>query len=260
MNDNRLNRLGGTCAILVGVSYVLVTVFFVLDPTQFIRDHHELWSKLAEHGTARIMQYWGYALGAVFAFGAIPAITELVRAKHEGWVRWTTGLAYLSFGVTAVETFRLVTATPLWADNYVNGDSTVQSAIVTTDLLLRLDPATWLRFGALGPWFLVVNILALRYGLLRKPLTYLGIALGVLTSTTALGVAFGIGPMVLVSAILGGALAAPIWFIWIGVVLRRGLPQPAGAVASSAPEQAGAVASSAPEQAAPAAQPAPAGK
>src|SRR5262245_41234765 len=102
MKDNRLNRLGGTCAILVGVSYILITVFFVIDPTQFVTDHRELWQKLGEHGTARILQYWGYALGAVFAFGAIPAIAELVREKHEGWVRWTTGLAYLSFGVTAV--------------------------------------------------------------------------------------------------------------------------------------------------------------
>jgi hypothetical protein len=231
MHDNHLNKLGGTCAILVGISYIVVTTFFVIDPSQFIRDQHQLWATLAQQATPRIMQYWGYAIGAVFAFGAIPAIADLVRAKHEGWVRWTTGLAYLSFGVTAVETFRLVTATPLWATRYASGDPTVQSAIVTTDLLLRLDPATWLRFGALGPWFLVINILALRHGLLPKPLTYLGIVLGVLTSTTALGVAFGIGLMVLVSAVLGGALAAPIWFIWIGVVLRRGVPQTVGATA-----------------------------
>lgn len=220
--DARLHRLGGTCAILVGVSYILVTVFFVLDPTQFVRDHDELWAKLADNDAPRVMQYLGYALGAVFAFGAIPAIVDLVRDRHEGWLRWTTGLAYLSFGVTAVETFRLVTATPQWASNYADGDATVRTVIVTTDLLLRLDPATWLRFGALGPWFLVVNLLALRYGLLRRPLTYLGIVLGVLTTTTAIGVAFTIGPVVLVSAVLGGALAAPIWFIWIGVVLRRG--------------------------------------
>lgn len=218
-----LNRLGGTCAILVGVSYIVVTAFFVLDPTQLIHDKDELWTQLAQQSTPRVMQYWGYALGAVFAFGAIPAIAELVRDRHEGWVRWTTGLAYLSFGVTAVETFRLATATPQWAESYAGGDATVQTAIVTTDLLLRLDPATWLRFGALGPWFLVVNILALRYALLSRPLAYLGIALGVLTTTTALGVALGIGVLVLVSAVLGGALAAPAWFIWVGIVLRRGV-------------------------------------
>ncbi|HET8662415.1 MAG TPA: DUF4386 family protein [Micromonosporaceae bacterium] len=228
MDSSRLNRLGGTCAILVGVSYIVVTAFFVLDPTQLIHDDkNKLWLELAQQSTPRVMQYWGYALGAVFAFGAIPAIAELVRDRHEGWVRWTTGLAYLSFGVTAVETFRLATATPQWADSYAGGDATVQTAIVTTDLLLRLDPATWLRFGALGPWFLVVNILALRYGLLSRRLTYLGIALGVLTMTTALGVAFGIGVLVLVSAVLGGALAAPAWFIWVGAVLRRGV-RPAG--------------------------------
>lgn len=226
--DNRMNRLGGTCAIAVGVSYLLVTTFFVLDPTQLIHDDkHALWTGLAEGGTARILYYWGYAIGAVFAFGAIPAIADLVRGRHEGWVRWTTGLAYLSFGVTAVETFRLVTATPLWAANYAGGDETVRTAIATTDLLLRLDPATWLRFGVLGPWFLVVNILALRHGLLRRPLTYVGIALGVLTTTTALGVALNIGPMVLVSAVLGGAVAAPVWFIWVGLSLRRGVPRPA---------------------------------
>lgn len=239
MNDNRLNRLGGTCAILVGVSYLLVTVFFVLDPTQLIHDDkHRLWTGLAENGTPRVLYYWGYALGAIFAFGAIPAISELVREKHEGWVRWTTGLAYLSFAVTAVETFRLVTATPLWAANYAEGDETVRTVIVTTDLLLRLDPATTLRFGALGPFFLVVSILALRHGLLSRPLTYIGIALGVLTSTAALGVTLGIGPMVLVSAVLGGAIAAPTWFIWIGVVLRR--TSPASAIREPAPADRGA--------------------
>ncbi|MEO3777222.1 DUF4386 family protein [Micromonospora sp. B11E3] len=255
MDDNRMNRLGGTCAILVGVSYVVVTTFFVLDPTQFIphENKDELWRALAADGTPRVLYYWGYALGAVFAFGAIPAIADLVRERHEGWVRWTTGLAYLSFGVTAVETFRLVTATPLWAGDYAGGDPTVQTAIVTTDLLLRLDPATWLRFGALGPWFLVVNILALRHGLLRRPLAYLGIALGVLTSTTAVGVAFGIGPMVLVSAILGGALAAPIWFIWVGLVLRRGVPRTPGAgrgpATAAGPAAAGAVTAAQPARA-----------
>lgn len=227
MEHSRMNRLGGTCAVLVGVSYLVVTTFFVLDPTQLIHDdQHALWTGLAENGTPRILYYWGYALGAIFAFGAIPAIADLVRDRHEGWVRWTTGLAYLSFGVTAVETFRLVTATPLWAGNYADGDPTVQTAIITTDLLLRLDPATWLRFGVLGPWFLVVNILALRYGLLRRELTWLGIGLGALTITTAVGVALNIGPMVLVSAVLGGAVAAPAWFIWVGLTLRRGVARP----------------------------------
>lgn len=228
MNDNRLNRLGGTCAILVGVSYFVVAVFFVLDPTQLIHDdQHRLWSELARNDTPRVLYYWGYALGAIFAFGAIPAIADLVRDKHEGWVRWTTGLAYLSFGVTAVETFRLVTATPLWADNYATGDQTVRTTIVTTDLLLRLDPATLLRFGALGPFFLVVSLLARKHGLLSRPLNYVGIALGVLTITAALGVTLKIGPMVLVSAVLGGAIAAPTWFIWIGLLLRRTTPSAA---------------------------------
>lgn len=225
MHDNRLNRLGGICAILVGVTYVFVTVFFVLDPTKFIQDPYELWQSLADEGTARLLQYWGFAVGAIFAFGAIPAISALVRAKHEGWVFWTTGLAYLSFGVTAVETFRLVTAMPVWADNYAGGDPAVQDIIVTTDMLLRLDPATWLRFGALAPWFLVVSILALRHGLLSKPLSYLGIVLGGFTAVTAVGVAVGASPLVLVSAPVGGMLA-PVWFIWIGVVLHRGVAGP----------------------------------
>jgi hypothetical protein len=242
MQDNQLNRLGGICAILVGVTYLFVTVFFVLDPTKFISDPHELWQGLAEEGTARLMQYWGFALGAIFAFGAIPAISALVRAKHEGWVLWTAGLAYLSFGVTAVETFRLVTAVPVWAENYAAGDPAVQNTIVTTDLLLRLDPATWLRFGALAPWFLVVSVLALRHGLLSRPLSYLGIALGAFTAVTAVGVAVGASPVVLVAAPLGGALA-PVWFIWIGVVLRRsgGAADPSAADPSAAdPSAAGA--------------------
>lgn len=220
--DSRLRRLGGTCAILVGLSYIAVALFFVLDPTQRIHDQAELWPALVDQSIFRLSYYWAFALGAVFAFGAIPAISELVRSKHEGWVRWTTGLAYLSFGVTALETFRLVAITPEWISNYAGGDPVVQDTIVTTSMLLRLDPATWLRFGALGPWFLVVAILALRHGLLSRPLAYVGIGLGVLTTTTAVGTAFAITPLVLPSAVLGGGLAAPIWFIWLGIALRRG--------------------------------------
>lgn len=221
LKTRQLNELGGACAIAVGASYAVVTPAFLLDQTRGILDPDKLWPALARNSKPRVAQYWGYALGATAAFGALPAITELVRVKHEGWVRWAAGLAYLSFGVTATETFRLITATPDWADKYAAGDATVRTAIETTDQLLRLDPATWLRFGALSPFFLVVNLLARRHGLLPRRLTTLGIALGGLTATTTLGVVLENGPMVLVSAVLGGAVAAPVWFVWTGVELRR---------------------------------------
>jgi hypothetical protein len=223
----QLNRLGGACAIAVGASYAVVTPAFLLDRTRGILDPRKLWPGLARSSRPRVTQYWAYALGATAAFGALPAISELVRDKNEGLVRWATGLAYLSFGVTATETFRLVTATPAWAEKYLTGDATVRAAIETTDLLLRLDPATFLRFAALSPFFLVVNLLARQHGLLPRELTTLGIALGLLTAATTLGIVLQIGPLVLVSAVLGGAVAAPAWFVWTGIELRR-LADPAG--------------------------------
>ena len=217
----QLNRVGGACAMAVGASYAVVTPAFLLDRTRGILDPKKLWPGLARNSTPRVTQYWAYALGASAALGALPAITELVRDRQEGLVRWASGLAYLSFGVTAAETFRLITATPDWARKYVTGDATVRTAIETTDLLLRLDPATFLRFGALSPFFLTVNLLARRHGLLPRGLTTVGIGLGVLTGTTALGIFLQAGPLVMVSAVLGGAVAAPVWFVWTGLELRK---------------------------------------
>jgi len=79
----------------------------------------------------------------------------------------------------------------------------------------------WLGFGVVGIWVLVVNGLALRATTLPTPLAYLGIALGLIYWLGALSGIIGQPIIAELATGLGGALLAPLWYIWVGRILRK---------------------------------------
>jgi len=222
MKDNSLSKLGGTCSILVGVSYVLVGITYLLlpagqkpgaGPAQF-------YPSFAQNPTPSALMYWEFALGAVLAIAAVMAISEVVRPANEGWVRWTSNLAYLGFAVTAISNFRTLALMPTQAAAYVAGDASTQAAIAATGEI-GLDPYGWLQFGGIGLWVLVVSLLALRGGTLPKTLAYVGIAATILYWLVVAGFVLDIEALMAIAAGLGGIIVAPIWYIWMGLRLRR---------------------------------------
>jgi Domain of unknown function (DUF4386) len=221
MKDNSLNKLGGLCAILTGISYILIGVLFLLLPAdqQPGGESALFFPSVIRNPTLIRMYYLVFALGAVLALGALPAITEGVRSLNEGWTRWAANLAYLGFGVTAIDFFRLWSVQEYWADVFVDGDPSTQAAI---DALGQgLDPQGWLGFGGVGVWVLVVSLLAMRAGTWPKMLSYIGIAVAAMYWLLVVANVFGIWFLISIVAGLGGVILAPIWFIWLGLLLRR---------------------------------------
>jgi Domain of unknown function (DUF4386) len=163
--------------------------------------------------------YLTFALGAILALGALPAISEVVRSLNEGWMRWASNLAYLGFAVTAIEYFRLWSIQADRASVFVGGDPSTQAAIFATGQ--GLDPQGWLGFGAVGAWVLLVSLLAARAGLWPRTLSYIGIAVAVLYWLLVVAAVFDIGILNSIVAGLGGVILAPIWYIWVGLLLRR---------------------------------------
>jgi hypothetical protein len=221
MKDNTLSKLGGTCSILLGISYVLVGISALLMPAaQKTGTFEQLIVSITQNPTMILLNWWAKALGAVFALGAVAAISATVRAGNEGWVRWTSNLAIVGFAVTAIDNFRLQFLVPLRAAAYVAGDAMTKATIANNWRPLFLDPQGWLMFGAVGLWILVVSVLALRGGTWPKPLAYAGIvgaiaywvevASGVLQSNT-------LNTIASVAAVILG----PILFIWLGLRLRQ---------------------------------------
>lgn len=222
MKDNTLSKFGGACSILVGVSYVLIGITYPLVPAALKAgaDPAQYFLSFAQNPTLPMLLYWEFALGAVLAIAAVPAISEVVRAANEGWVRWTSNLAYLGFAVTAITYFQGLARMPERAAAYLAGDASTKAAIAATGGF-SLDPQGWLAFGGVGLWVLVVSLLALRSDALPKALAYIGIATAILYWFVVAGYVLQIETMVAIAAGLGGIIAAPIWYIWIGVTLRR---------------------------------------
>lgn len=221
MNSNTLGKLGGFCSILLGVSYVLVGALYLLLPAdqKTAPDELAFYTSVAESPGLLRIYYLMFALGAVLALGAVPAISESVRNVHEGWVRWTTNLAILGFAVTAIDFFKVWAIQVYRAEIFINGDASTRAAIAATSD--GLDPQGWLSFGMVGAWVLAVSLLALRENLWPKSLSYVGIALAGIYWLIVVGNVFGIGILLSIAAALGGVILAPVWYIWVGLRLRQ---------------------------------------
>jgi len=236
MKDNSLAKLGGTCSILLGVSYIVIGINYLLLLPAAQRAGSTLDKSLpsfAQNPTPLTLQYWAFALGAVFALAAVLAISETVRSTNEGWVRWTSNLAYLGFAVIAINNFLFLDRQPARAAAYVAGDAATKAAMVASGPV-GLDPQGWLGFGAVGLWTLVVSLLALRGGMWPKPLAYVGIAVALVYWLIVAGQVLDIGLLVAIAAGLGGVILGPIWYIWIGVHLRRAAQMAPSSAASPA--------------------------
>ena len=224
MDDKSVAKVGGVCSIIVGILYVLIGATFLLVPAEQkggtgIDDLIRFLPSFNQNPTAMMLLYLEFALGAILAIAAVPAISGLVRTVNEGWTRWTSNLAFLGFAVVAIYYFQMLAIVPSRAAAYVAGDVSTKAAIAVP---IGVDPQFLLRYGVIGLWMLVVSILALRGGKLPKLLSIVGIIAAILywllAANDILGVATIIRPII---AIAGGIIAAPIWFIWVGLKLLK---------------------------------------
>ncbi len=220
--NKSLAKVGGTCSILLGVSYVVVGIAYVLTPAeQFSGMIEKFAPSFTENPTPLTLLLWTCAVGALIAFGAVGVISALVEEENEGCVRWMRNLAYLGFAVAVVDFLRMLVIAPARAAAYQAGDAATKAAMVTSDFFIALDPNEWLKFGCVGLWILTVAVIALRRSLLPKALACLGIAGGILYWVYVAGVTLKVPTLALVGAGLGGSVIAPICYIWVGVILRR---------------------------------------
>jgi hypothetical protein len=163
-----------------------------------------------------------YITGAALALAVVPAVAARVGAADPGWVRWASTLALIGFTVTLISNVRAVALEPLRAAAYLAGDASTRAALAASvPIRGDLDPQTWLTFGAVGFWVLVVSWLALRARAWHRLLAYLGLALDAGYWLAVAGFTLRSDALVTIAAGPAGAVLAPIWYIWLGLTLRR---------------------------------------
>lgn len=98
--------------------------------------------------------------------------------------------------------------------------------IKTTDFFISIDPHMWLSFGLVGVWVLTISWLLLRKKVLPRAFGSIGIAIFVFYFLIEVGTVFKSEFLISASAGLGAIILAPIWYIWLGIILRKNKVNP----------------------------------
>ncbi len=223
MKDRSLYNLGGICSMLLGISYAVIGVTQLLLPPELSGENTAL-SPFMYFDTYRgvlMTQYWAMALGAVVALAVVPAVSATVRDVHEGWVSWTSSLATLGFAVTILDNYWAIALTPARAAAYRTGTEAWRGALTVPGAPQFIDVYGYLGYGAVGAWVLVLSLLALRSARWPRPLALLGIAVAIAYLVLVTPILSERREVVQGVAGIGGVILAPIWYIWIGLMLRR---------------------------------------
>lgn len=228
MRDVSARQFGAICAILLGVVAVIGdVVYFLLPVEQRIGAKAPAILPAVAHGAPLLMlQLWLLALEGVLGLAVVPLLSDIVRARGEGWVRWTSTLATVGFAVTAVSDTLTIARLPGVAAAYVAGDAATKAALAPV-WKSSLDLYGLWGYGAVGVWVIAVSYLAMQEDALPRPLAYTGLGYGALLIVlSALLIAGATSTPLLVVVALATVLA-PIFWIWSGWLLLT--PAPAAA-------------------------------
>lgn len=221
MKDHSLLRLGGICAILLGVIVALSSLLYFVIPAEqrAAQPAAVILPSIAQGATFLILLFWTQAIIGVLGLVVVPALSRIVEDVNEGWVRWMTNFAVFGFAISAVGYLLDVEKLQNIARAFVNGDDQTKM-LLTATWKSSLDEQGFWGYGAVGAWILVVSFLGLRAKRFPPVLSYIGIVLGIFYLVIPPAVMLKSQPALLV-LVAGGLIIAPIWYIWAGLTARR---------------------------------------
>ena len=151
-----------------------------------------------------------YALIAFWSLFGIVAVYWVVRAQGEAWAFFATlvGFGAALFTITS----------SLW------GASIIRELIVRPELRTAnaapTDPLNVMTYALTGLWFLITNILLWRAAYPRL-LVILGFVAVADLFAGFLGALSGDAQIVTYAGIIAGAVGGPLYWLWLGLLLRR---------------------------------------
>ncbi|MCW5882860.1 MAG: hypothetical protein KIS91_18150 [Anaerolineae bacterium] len=195
--ETTYERFAGVCAILAGIAGFLYSVGFIILRNSLVYGLFQL-------------------LGGLLATAALVAVYNRLREVDAGFSLWAIVLGLVGALGSAIHGgYDLA--------NAINPPASNVPALA--DLPSQIDPRGVLTFGVAGLSLVVIAWLMLRGGQFPRGLGYLGYLLGALFIILYLGrlvILNAASPAIVGPALLAGFIVNPVWYIWLGLVLRRG--------------------------------------
>ena len=191
-------RFGGLAGILLAVtSWAAVASYYTV--AQAGQD-------LVGLETFRLL----YALIAFWALFGIVAVYWVVRTQGEAWSFFATLVGVIASVGTITASLYQVSAT---RSALLSNTTSISAASPT-------DPLSVMTFALTGLWFLIANLLLWR---LRVPrlLVLLGFVAAADLLAGFVGALSANDAFTTLAAVVAGAVGGPLYWLWLGVVLRR---------------------------------------
>ena len=225
---------GAWCAFLLALSYLGAGVTYVLLPGDqkggtILHEPDRYLQSVARDSTLLVANHLSLGVGALFGIGVVVAVWMWTRRVAGGWMSWLSTLGVLGFAVTAVDNLQIAAHDPARAALFIRADAVGRTALAVTSSSVSIDPQMWLSFGLTGIWILAVSAVVVRHRLLPAAHAALGIAVAASSLGIEIASVTHTPILLVVSAGLGGLVAGPAWYVWLGLALHRsGVPPAAG--------------------------------
>jgi len=143
------------------------------------------------------------------------AIYERLKSEDSGFVLWVLLLGIVSsIGMAAHGGYDLA--------NAINPPSQNLSSL--SNLPSQIDPRGLLTFGVAGVALLILSWIMDRTNKFPKNLAYLGILSAILSLVLYYGrliILAPSSPIILYPALINGFIVGPLFYLWLGMVLKR---------------------------------------
>jgi hypothetical protein len=208
MKTSAFERFGSLCAFIAGVGGLCYSISFVII------------SKSAPD-VSNVLSPLFLMIGGLLSSAVMLALYQRLRETDATFALWAALLGLVAALGSAVHGgYDLANAInpPTFSSSFKTDLSNLPS---------QVDPRGLLTFGVTGIAFLVLAWLIVRGGQLPRGLGYLGYALAILLVIVYLGRLILLDPsnlFLLGAAGLTGFILAPLWYIWLGLVLWRSQP------------------------------------
>jgi hypothetical protein len=221
MNGKSFVRFGGLAGILLAItSWTTVAVFYtVVPPAQRapVADVRAFLDSLAQTSMGTQLYNGLYALIAVWAFVGIAAMYYKLREVNEAWAFFATTLGLIAAFMTILNGLQQVAQYRYLAALF---PSAKDLAIAIYSAPPPLNPLNAATMGLTAPWFLIISILMLRTDL-PKLLAVLGFVAFADLTVGFIASLVDIQLVTVVAAVIAGAVGGPVFWLWLGALLRR---------------------------------------